>query len=87
MGQMVESLGFHPRTASASLTFFSVARALSRVGVGTLSDAVAGQIPRPAFLALSASIGIVAHGILAAATSLKAFVLGVILSGMAFGMI
>ena len=101
MGQMVESLGFAPRTASASLAFFSVAQALARVGVGTLSDAASmmdlspirrwwkkcvrgankrqrrqnnddvshGGIPRPAFLVVSALIGMIAHGILAIGTS------------------
>ena len=126
---MVESLGFAPRTASASLAFFSVAQALARVGVGTVSDAAAmmdcanpssrrgwnenkkccckidcslfggngAGIPRPAFLVVSCLIGMIAHTILAnvdssfenpsSTTSLEVFVVGVVCSGIAFGMI
>lgn len=90
MGQMVEALHFAPRTAASALALFSVAQAAARVGVGTLSDAALGWgkgIPRPAFLIVSTASGILAHALLAVGTSLPIFVLGVVASGMAFGMI
>jgi len=91
MGQMVEALTFAPRTAASALALFSVAQAAARVGVGTLSDAALSWgsrgIPRPAFLILSTASGIVSHALLAFGSSLRLFVLGVVASGMAFGMI
>ena len=94
MGQMVESLGFPSRTASAALALFSVSQAIARVAVGTLSDAalhwnVCGWegVPRPAFLVVLTTLGIVSHSILAVATRLDLFVVGVVVSGMAFGMV
>lgn len=89
MGQMVESRGFAKAAASACLALFSVAQATARVLVGELSERALQQFecPRPVFLVLTALIAVLGHAVLAQARTRSAFVAGVILSGMAFGMV
>jgi MFS family permease len=98
MGQMVESLGLPSRATSASLALFSVAQAAARVVTGSVSesalswksDTVCGfdhGVPRPTFAVLAALFGVAAHTLLGTIATRTAFVVGVILSGMAFGSI
>jgi hypothetical protein len=88
MGQMVEALHFSPTTTPASLALFSVAQAGARVITGAASEwALSHNIPRPAFLILGSLAGVTSHSLLAVATSEGLFVVGVVLSGAAFGMI
>jgi hypothetical protein len=97
MGQMVESLGFDPSVTSASLAFFSVAQAASRVFTGSLSEAALswntnlfhmnGGIPRPFFMIMASFVGLLAHFVLGVARTEFAFVVGVTLAGVAFGMV
>ncbi len=97
MGQMVESLKFHPSISSASLAFFSVAQAASRVLTGTISESaltwntnsfgITKGIPRPFFMVVASIVGFTAHFILGMARTEFVFVVGVTLSGVAFGMI
>ena len=90
VGQMVEALRLDPSTSSASLALFSAAQAASRVLTGSLSEAAlqwSCRLPRPAFLVVASFGGCAAHLLLATATTEVAFVVGVALSGAAFGMI
>jgi MFS family permease len=94
---MVESLKFDPSITSASLAFFSVAQAASRVFTGTLSESaltwntksfcINKGIPRPFFMVMASIVGFTAHFILSIARTEFIFVIGVTLSGIAFGMI
>mmetsp|Transcript_5697 Transcript_5697/g.16015 ORF Transcript_5697/g.16015 Transcript_5697/m.16015 type:complete len:705 (+) Transcript_5697:97-2211(+) len=90
VGQMVEALRLDPSTSSASLALFSAAQAASRVLTGAISESALGwrfPLPRPAFLVVASFGGCAAHLLLATATTEIAFVVGVALSGAAFGMI
>ena len=90
LGQMVEALRLDPTTSSASLALFSAAQAASRVLTGAISESALSwscRLPRPAFLVLASFGGCAAHLLLATATTEIAFVVGVALSGAAFGMI
>jgi MFS family permease len=97
LGQMVESLGFSPVVASASLALFSVAQAAGRVATGALSEnaltwntkrcLIDKGVPRPFFLVIASLIGILAHFILAVSTFETPFVIGIALSGYSFGMV
>jgi hypothetical protein len=88
MGQMVEALHFSPVTTPASLALFSVAQAGARVITGAASEwALSHNIARPAFLIIASLAGVASHSLLAAATSEGPFVVGVALSGAAFGMV
>ena len=96
MGQMVEALHFRREMASASLAFFSVAQSAARVVTGAVSESalnwptrsccIEEGVPRPFFLAVAAVVSVVAHFLLAIATTKYAFVVGVTLCGAAFGM-
>jgi hypothetical protein len=95
LGQMVESLHFPPVVTSASLSLFSVAQSGGRVATGAMSDwalscntnkcFVDRGIPRPFFLVVASIVGVVAHTILAISTEEFSFVVGIALSGWAFG--
>ena len=95
LGQMVESLRFPPVVTSASLSLFSVAQSGGRVATGAVSDwalsfntnrcFVDRGIPRPFFLVVASIVGVVAHTILAISTDEFSFVVGIALSGWAFG--
>lgn len=95
LGQMVESLHFAPVVTSASLSLFSVAQSGGRVATGAMSDwalswntnrcFVDRRIPRPFFLVVASVVGVVAHTILAISTEEFSFVVGIALSGWAFG--
>lgn len=97
MGQMVEALHFPKETTSASLAFFSVAQSGGRVITGALSESalnwntrrfcIDNGVPRPFFLVIAAIAGLLAHLLLAVATSKGVFVAGATLAGMAFGMV
>jgi hypothetical protein len=97
MGQMVESLRFNPSISSASLAFFSVAQAASRVFTGTISESaltwntnsfcITKGIPRPFFMVVASLVGLISHFVLGVARTEFVFVVGVTLSGIAFGMI
>mmetsp|Transcript_11863 Transcript_11863/g.16852 ORF Transcript_11863/g.16852 Transcript_11863/m.16852 type:complete len:538 (-) Transcript_11863:2309-3922(-) len=89
IGQMVESLHLPTIVASASLALFSAAQAFARVATGALSEMALQKfnLPRPAFLIFASLSGVLAHVLLAFAVTRTFFVLGVILSGIAFGMI
>jgi hypothetical protein len=100
---MTEALGFNHATTSASLALFSAAQGASRVCTGIASEVALGWspprfcrrlfssvdagIPRPAFLVLASLVGATAHFVLAVSTSEGAFVLGVTLAGLSFGMV
>ena len=95
LGQMVESLHFPSIVTPASLALFSVAQSGGRVVAGALSDWalttntnrcwVQRGVPRPFFLVVGSIVGIVAHTILAIGTKEWSFVVGITLSGLAFG--
>jgi len=95
MGEMVAALRFSPITTAASLSLFSVAQSGGRVITGVLSEwalalnttrcGISRGVPRPAFLIGASLIGVVAHLLLSVATTEGFFVLGVALSGAAFG--
>jgi hypothetical protein len=88
MGQMVEAMHFSPVTTPASLALFSVAQAGARVITGAASEwALSHNIARPSFLILGSLAGVASHSLLAVATSEGPFVVGVALSGAAFGMV
>jgi hypothetical protein len=95
MGQMVEALSFPEVTTPASLALFSVAQASSRVVTGAVSDwalqwntsLFRNGVPRPVFLVVASFAGVAAHLLLSVASSQGPFVIGVALSGAAFGMI
>ena len=96
MGQMVEAMGFSDSVTPASLALFSVAQAASRVATGSLSEAalswntkrfcVNKGIPRPFFFVAASLLAFAGHGILSVASHEFGFVVGVTLSGAAFGM-
>ena len=97
MAQMVESLGFSPTVTSASMALFSVAQSGARVLTGAISEWALQTkvewcglrmegIPRPAFLVVASAVGVCAHLLLAVATSQVPFIIGVAMSGAAFGM-
>jgi len=102
MGQMVESLQFLTPSqviTPISLAVFSVAQAASRVVTGYVSDAVLGKkcdtkrfciehgVPRPFFFVIASAIAALAHGVLSAAITESAFLTGIALSGVSFGMV
>ena len=97
MGQMVEAMGFPDTVTSASLAFFSVAQAGSRVATGAISESALNWntkvfglekgIPRPFFFIVAALVAFAGHGMLSLAKHVFGFVLGVTLSGAAFGMV
>jgi len=97
LGQMVESLGFSPVVTPATLALFSVAQSGGRIITGSVSEAsltyetrqclIDKGIPRPFFFVAASLLAMFAHTILAIATRQAFFVIGVTLSGVAFGMI
>ena len=95
MGQMVGALYFPEITTPASLALFSVAQATSRVMTGVVSDwalqwktsVFEHGVPRPVFLVAASFAGVTAHFLLSVASSEGPFVIGVALTGAAFGMI
>ena len=98
MGQMTEALYLPSIVTPASLALFSAAQAASRVVTGALSDSSQhwtsirifdkqGGVPRPAFLVAASLAECIAHLVLSLASSQVMFVIGVALSGAAFGMI
>lgn len=97
LGQMVESLGFSSIVTPAALALFSVAQSGGRVITGAASEAalqydterccVDRGVPRPFFFVVASAAGVVAHTILALATDEVSFVIGITLSGVAFGMV
>lgn len=97
MGQMVEALHFPKVTTGASLAFFSVAQSGGRVFTGAISESalnwntrrfcIDNGIPRPFFLIVASVAGLVAHSLLAMATTRGLFVVGTTLAGLAFGMV
>ena len=82
VGQMAESLEFPELVAPSCLALFSAAQAASRVVTGSIN-----VVPRPYVLVLACIWCGVAHGIMAVVTSEFWFVMAVVLSGAAFGMI
>jgi hypothetical protein len=102
MGQMVQALDFPDVVAPSALAVFSVAQAFTRVATGTLSDAAMNWnhantpccgvsmndgVPRPVFLIVASFAGFISHFILALSRRLVPFIVGIALSGAAFGMI
>jgi hypothetical protein len=97
LGQMVESLGFSSVVTPAALALFSVAQSGGRVMTGALSEAaltvdtsrccIDRGIPRPFFFSAASLMSVVAHTILASATDEVPFIIGIFMSGVAFGMI
>lgn len=99
MGEMVASRGFPDQVAPACLALFSVAQATARVVTGAVSEAALSWrnhgcfclaehgIPRPFFLVIAASLACIAHWILSFGNLLLVFVIGSVLSGVAFGMV
>ena len=84
LGQMVQSLQFNPKVVPAALSLFSVAQSFGRVMTGSLSSTVKR---RPSFLILASLAGLGSHSLLALSTNLTPFLVGVFLSGLAFGMV
>lgn len=84
MGQMVVALRFEHKVTAAALSIFSVAQSFARVMSGSLSS-IAKR--RTSFLIIASGLGAVAHVVLAIATDEYAFIAGVFLSGLAFGMV
>lgn len=97
LGQMVESLGFSNVVTHATLALFSVAQSGGRIITGAASEAaltfetsrccIDKGVPRPFFFVAASLAAILAHTILAVATDQVSFVIGITLSGVAFGMI
>jgi hypothetical protein len=95
MGQMVEALHYPPVVAPSALALFSVAQAASRVATGSLSEAAMNWqigssksgVSRPVFLIIASLASALAHAILGLAVREAPFVVGVALSGVAFGMV
>jgi hypothetical protein len=97
LGQMVEALGFSKVVVPATLALFSVAQSGGRVITGAISESALNYntqwccidqgIPRPFFFVLASIAAVLSHTMLAMATEEVFFVLGVTLSGIAFGMI
>ena len=96
LGQMVESLGFSDAVTPATVALFSVAQSGGRTITGSASEAfltydtrrccIDKGVPRPFFFVLASLASILAHTILAVSTSRVFFVVGITLSGVAFGM-
>jgi len=96
LGQMVESLGFSDEVTPATLALFSVAQSGGRIITGAASEAaltfetrlccIDKGVPRPFFFVAASLAAIFAHTILAIATNQLSFVIGITLSGVAFGM-
>ena len=90
LGQMTESLRLPESVTPAALALFSVAQSFGRVLTGSVSEAALHSsyyTPRPVFLIAACAVGILAHLILSAATAQAPFLIGIMLSGMAFGMV
>lgn len=89
MGQMAESKQLHENVTPAAVALFCAAQALSRVMTGAASDhfLVTHGWPRPVFLLLAAVACALSHVVLAFASHEVPFVIGVALSGIAFGMV
>jgi fucose permease len=97
LGQMVESLGFSNVVTPAALALFSVAQSGGRIITGAASEAaltfdtrrclIDRGVPRPFFFVAASLTAILAHTILAVATDQVSFVIGITISGVAFGMI
>eukprot|EP00934_Nitzschia_sp_Nitz4_P004147 Nitzschia sp. Nitz4//scaffold12_size214221//4994//6859//NITZ4_001472-RA/size214221-processed-gene-0.284-mRNA-1//1//CDS//3329534936//4137//frame0 len=95
LGQMVESLHFPSVVTPASLSLFSVSQSAGRVATGAISEAalrfntkqcgLEKGIPRPFFLAVASMVGVIAHLLLAVSSEEFFFVVGIALSGFAFG--
>lgn len=99
MGEMVASRGFPEHVAPACLALFSVSQATARVVMGAVSEAalhwehdnrclpfLQHGIPRTFFLAIASLVAFVAHLVLTLGHLLPVFVMGSVLSGIAFGM-
>jgi MFS family permease len=92
MGQMVESLALSSKVTPALMAIFSVSQAVSRIVTGAVSDVALAsryRVPRPFFLVVASLVGAVAHTVLALTQEhdQNLFLFGVVLSGIAFGMI
>lgn len=89
MGQMAESLHLHNNVTHAALALFCAAQAFSRVVTGAASDYCLQHYnwARPIFVLLAAIAAVIAHLVLAFASTEVPFVIGVALAGVAFGMI
>jgi MFS family permease len=85
LGQMVQSLGFHPKVVPAALSLFSVFQSFGRVLMGIFSSQP--NTRRTVFLIVASVAGLISHTVLAVSTTLLPFLLGVVLSGLAFGMV
>jgi MFS family permease len=85
LGQMVQSLGFHPKVVPAALSLFSVFQSFGRVLMGIYSSQP--NTRRTVFLIVASLAGLVSHTVLALSTTLLPFLSGVVLSGLAFGMV
>jgi MFS family permease len=84
LGQMVQALRFNPKVVPAALGLFSVAQSLGRVMTGSLSSMVQR---RTLFLVIASVAGLTSHAVLAISTNELPFIGGVVLSGLAFGMV
>uniref|UniRef100_A0A7R9ZER6 Nodulin-like domain-containing protein n=1 Tax=Pseudictyota dubia TaxID=2749911 RepID=A0A7R9ZER6_9STRA len=90
LGQMAEALRLDPDTAPAALALFSAAQAAGRVCTGSMSEVALNwkrRIPRPAFLIVASVFCFFSHVVLAFARTELWFVIGVTMTGWAFGMI
>lgn len=97
VAQMVESLGFSSGASANSLALFSVAQAIARIVMGIASEqalwcrtkrfGIESGVPRTWFVVLSSFLAVIGHLVLAIASTPPLFVIGVILSGAAFGSI
>lgn len=98
MGEMVASRHYPEALAPSCLALFSVSQATARVVTGAVSEAALNWkqhhglcfvdygIPRPFFLVISSALACVAHLILSFDSTEIVFVVGSVLSGVAFGM-
>jgi hypothetical protein len=97
LSQMVEALGFSKVVVPATLALFSVAQSGGRVITGAISESaltyntrwccIDKGVPRPFFFVVASIAAVLSHTMLATASDEAFFVLGVTLSGIAFGMI
>lgn len=98
VGQMAESLDLAPTVAHASLALFSVFQAIARVATGVISESAlswkftgsffsVNGLPRTSFFVVASIMGVIAHFLLARASTVAQFVAGVALEGVGFGMI
>jgi len=97
MGQEVKALHFPARAATGCIAMFSVAQSMSRVLCGAISEwastldtnlcGIHQGVPRPFFLVVASAFGVAAHSILAVGETRSWFVMGVVVSGIAFGMV